>query len=328
MARWILRLVLIAVAGFLLIPFIISLPPIGVNAAELADPGGYFLEIDGMSTYLLEAGDQDAPPVMLLHGWGASTFTWRENMSALAEAGYHVIAFDRPPYGLSTKTGAGIPYTLSALADFTAKVMDSLGIEKAVLVGQSQGGGVVGYFAVKYPERVEKIVLVSAALYPSDDLPADKGGFDVQSLAASLLSFRPIEWWTRLGVRIFAKPDLAANLLRSAYYDPAFLTPEIADGYSRQLKVIGWDSALVDQIKIGALSRNADAITADQIAGISVPVLIMWGRDDTWVPLGIGERLKALLPAAMMVIYPEVGHLPQEEVAQSFNHDLIAFLKS
>lgn len=326
MARWMLRFLLLIVVVFLLVPFIVSLPPVSIEASELADSDGYFLDIDGLSTYVREVGRKDAPPVILLHGWGASTFTWRKNMDALNEAGYRAIAFDRPPYGLSTKTGENIPYTLSGLADFTAKVMDVLQIDKAILVGQSQGGGVVGYFAVKYPERVEKLVLVSAALSPSDNPVGRTTTFDAQSIAAALLSFRPFEWWTLVGIRLFAKPDMATDLLRSAYYNPDLLTPAIADGYNRQLKVVNWDFALLAQLKIGML--RGEPITSEQIAGISAPTMIIWGRDDTWVPLGIGERLHTLLPSARMIVYPEVGHLPQEEASDTFNRDLIEFLQS
>jgi pimeloyl-ACP methyl ester carboxylesterase len=102
------------------------------------------------------------------------------------------------------------------------------------------------------------------------------------------------------------------------------MTPEIAAGYSKQLQVIGWDEALINQLRGAAF--QPDPITAEQIASIRVPVLIVWGRDDTWVPLSVGERLKELLPEAEFKVYPNVGHLPQEEAADDFNADLLAFL--
>ena len=334
MRRWLLRILVILVFVVLIGPFLIPLSPIGVEASTLADPGGTFVTVDGLSTYVLEKGEKTNPPILLLHGWGASTFTWREQMTPLAEAGYRVIAFDRPPYGLSAKTGTNIPYSPNALADFTAHFMDALKIQKAILIGQSQGGGVIGYFAVKYPERVEKLVLVSAALRPTDDPnPAASGGtgsrvggaLGLPPFVNTLLGFPSFGRWAQIGIRSFVTPDFSTNILKSAYHDPKFMTPEVAAGYSKQLKVVGWDEALLGQLK--GSSTTAEPITAAQISAIAVPVMIAWGQDDTWVPMSVGERLHQLLPKATYVTYPNAGHLVHEEVVDAFNTDLLAFLK-
>lgn len=334
MLKWLLRIVVVVVFIVIVVPLLIPLPPVGVEATTLADPDGYFITVDGLSTYVLENGEKTAPPILLLHGWGASTFSWREQMAPLAEAGYRVIAFDRPPYGLSAKTGANIPYSPEALADFTAQVMDTLGIEKAIMVGQSQGGGVVGYFAVKYPARVEKLVFVSAALRPTDDpAPVASGGtgsrvggaLGLPPLVNTLLSFPSFARWAQIGIRSFVTPDFSTSILKSAYHDPNFMTAEIAAGYSKQLQVVGWDEALLGQLR--GSSTQAEPITAAQISAIDLPVMIAWGQDDEWVPIAVGERLHELLPDATYLTYPNVGHLPHEEAAAAFNADLLAFLE-
>ena len=333
MSKWLLRILLLIVLVVVVLPLLIPLPPVGVDAATFADSDGYFITVDGLSTYVLEKGDKAAPPIILLHGWGASTFTWRDQMTPLADAGYRVVAFDRPPYGLSAKTGSNIPYSTGALADFTAQVMDTLGIEKAVLVGQSQGGGIAGYFAARYPERVEKLVLVSAALRPTDDPVSSAhggtgnlvgGAIGLPPVVNKLLAFPSFARWARIGIRSFVTPDFSTNILKSAYYDPNFMTPEVAAGYSKQLQVVGWDEALLGQLR-GSESQ-IEPFTAAQISAISVPVMIAWGQNDSWVPISVGERLYTLLPDATYVTYPNVGHLPQEEAADAFNADLLAFL--
>ncbi len=325
-----IRLVFLILLAVLVLPVIIPLPPVGVDAAALADPGGTFMTVSGLSTYVLAAGPADGVPVLLLHGWGASTFTWRENQSALAEAGYRAIAFDRPPYGLSAKTGDNIPYSPGALADFTAQVMDALHIDSAILIGQSQGGGVIGHFAVKYPARVRALVFVSAALRPTDDpSPPNDGGraggaLGIPPVVTSLLNFPPFARWAQIGIRAFVTPDFAARILRGAYYDPAFMTPEAAEGYSRQLRVVGWDEALLHQLRGGVF--QTEPISAAQIAAIDAPTMIVWGEADTWVPITVGERLRELLPEAVYVTYENAGHLPHEEAAAAFNRDLLDFL--
>lgn len=332
MRRWIVRLLVLLLVVLLAGPYLIPMPAVGVEAAALADADGYFIDVDGLSTYVLERGDADSPPLLLLHGWGASTFSWREQMTPLAEAGYRVIAFDRPPYGLSAKTGDTIPYTPLTLADFTARVLDKLEIQKAVLVGHSQGGAVVGYFAVKYPERVEKVVFVSGALRPTDDPPVTGGGgnrvgaqMGMPPFVSGLLNFPPLARWGQLAIRTFVQPDFGTNILRSAYHDPNFITPAIAEGYSRALRVVGWDEALLRQLQNS--SFTAEPLTAAQISAIAAPVMIVWGESDTWVPPIVGERLHELLPQAVYVTYPQVGHLPHEEAAAAFNADLLAFLE-
>jgi pimeloyl-ACP methyl ester carboxylesterase len=333
MRRNLLRVVLVIAFIIFILPLLIPLPPVGVDAATLADPDGFFIEVNGLSTYVLARGPEAGIPVVMLHGWGASTFSWRNQIDVLATAGYRAIAFDRPPYGLSTKTGANIPMTPGDLADFTAATLDALGIEQAVIIGQSQGGGVAGYFAVRYPERVSSLVWVAAALRPTDDpAPTGSGGtgsrvggaLGLPPFVNELLQIPSFSRWAQLGIRAFVTPDFSINILRSAYYDPALISPEIIEGSTRQLRVTGWDEALLSQLRGGSFSP--EPLLAEEITGISVLVLIIWGAEDSWVPLSVGERLHELLPESTLLAYPNVGHLPQEENPARFNADLLAFL--
>ena len=95
---------LVLVGISLIAPYLIPVPDNGVDASTLPQAAeGAFVEVDGIQTFYVERGAQNAQTVLLLHGFGGLTFSWRENIDALAEAGYHVIAFDRPPYGLTEK---------------------------------------------------------------------------------------------------------------------------------------------------------------------------------------------------------------------------------
>jgi pimeloyl-ACP methyl ester carboxylesterase len=321
--RMLIRIILILLLLIFVVPLLIPLPPDGVAAETLADPGGTFVEVNGLQTYVLEAGDASAPPALLLHGFGGSTVSWRETMDALASAGYRAIAFDRPPYGLSQKSGDGIPYTPEAGADFTAALMDALGIERAVLVGHSAGGGVIAQFAVRYPERVQKLVFVAGAV-PIGGSGRGGGAFGVPEFGRTLLTFPSFNRAARIGIRLFVRPEAFVDMLRSAYYDPATVTPAVAAGYQRALRVVGWDEALVN---IVTQNGGGQPLTSEQLEAINLPALLVWGQEDTWVPIAAGERLRALLPNNEWIVYPAVGHLPMEENPQQFNADLIAFLQ-
>jgi pimeloyl-ACP methyl ester carboxylesterase len=332
--RNIVRLLFFIVLLLLVGPYLVPLPPVGVEAVTLADPGGYFVDIDGLQTYVLERGPKDGEPVLFLHGWGASTFSWRNNMDQVAQAGYRVIAYDRPPYGLSSKTGANIPYSTYGQMDFMLKLMDKLGVQRPAVIGNSAGGVLAGYFAVWYPGRLSKLVFVDGVPHPTDDQDINSGGasgriggaFGMPAFASGLLNFPPAARWAQIGIRAFVRPDFASSILQSAYHDPSKITPEVARGYERPLRVVGWDEALLGQLR--GSPASADPITAQQIASIPVPVMITWGEEDTWFPIEAGQRVHQLLPSSIWVTYPNTGHLPMEETADAFNRDLLVFLKS
>jgi pimeloyl-ACP methyl ester carboxylesterase len=277
---------------------------------------------------VLESGPEEGPVVLLLHGFGGSTFSWRDQMQALADAGYRAVAFDRPPYGLSAKTG-DLPLTQESQADFTAAVMDTLGIDSAVLVGHSMGGGVIGQFAALHPERVNGLAFVDGAPAVSDGAASERGGggglLGVPPFVSGLMDFPPFERWGRILLRGLLRPEAFTSLQASAYYDPAFVTPEVAAGYQRQLKVEGWDEGFIRLLS--GMNGGFAPLTPEQLATWTMPVAVFWGENDTWVPIAAGERLREALPAAQWFVYPETGHLPMEEQPADFNRDLLAFLQ-
>ena len=106
----------------------------------------------------MEAGE--GPAVLLLHGLGSSLDTWRRNVQPLADAGYRVLAPDLPGHGDSDKP-VSLDYDPLAAVDFTSRLLDALGVQKASLVGNSAGGLVVTMFALEHPERTGRLALVA-----------------------------------------------------------------------------------------------------------------------------------------------------------------------
>ena len=117
----------------------------------------------GTRTFVEEAGPADGPAVVLIHGFGGSTFSWRYTLPALADAGYRTVAFDLKGFGLSDKTFAG-DHSDPAQVEFAAQVMDKLSISHATLVGRSWDGNIVAHMTPEHPERVEKLVIVDGAI--------------------------------------------------------------------------------------------------------------------------------------------------------------------
>ncbi|MCU0496346.1 MAG: alpha/beta hydrolase [Anaerolineae bacterium] len=299
-------------------------------AEELADPDGQFIEVNGLSIYYLERGEVDDPAILLLHGFGGSTFTWRDNMDALAEAGYRVIAFDRPPYGLSDKS-TEIDYTNATYVDLTAGVMDALAIESAVLIGHSAGGGVIGQFAAAYPERVDGLVFVAGAVAiegenwmdePESEQQGSEQSSPMGGLADLASGLDPDSPLARAAVRTLITPERFTDILQSAYYNPEIVTPEVAAGYQRPLQMIGWEGAF---LKLFTAPRLPEPLSLETLAW-EIPTLLIWGREDTWVPVRAGERLSEVIPDAQLMIYDQTGHMPMEEQIEQFNADVIAWL--
>lgn len=315
-----LKVILIVFVVLLLIvaigPFLVPVPPLAdtVPPRELADPDSRFVEVNGIEVHYKIAG-QGEPALMLLHGFGASTYTWREVMQPLAE-NHLVVAFDRPAFGLTERPMPGRfpngvnPYTAEAQTDLTVGLMDALGIERAVLVGNSAGGTVATYTALRYPERVQALVLVDAAIYAGGGSPGFlRPLFNTPQMRhlGPLIARRIQEWGYEFG--------------RSAWHDPSRFTDEIWQNYTKPLRAENWDRALWELTRASrplGLSERLDELT--------MPVLVITGDDDRIVPTEQSVRLASEIPGAELVVIPACGHVPQEECPEPFLKAVNAFL--
>jgi pimeloyl-ACP methyl ester carboxylesterase len=298
--------------GLSVVPWLLPLPgPAPVAAESLAPPGGRFVTIAGTRTFLVEEGPAEGPAVVLVHGFGGSTFSWRKNVAPLAAAGFHVVAVDLPGFGLSDKRWEA-DYSHPAAADFVVAVMSRLGIRRATLVGHSMGGDVVAHVAERHPDAVERIVFVAPVFFEGKA----PGG------SATLLRYPPLRRWARIVVRWKLRPPGTGNTLRTAFADPSLVTPEVIEGYAAPRRLADWDLALLGMAR--DLSRSA---LPRPLSTLRVPVLIVWGDRDTWVPLSRGERLRKELPAAEWFVVEGAGHLVLEEKPAAVDERLIAFLR-
>ena len=139
--------------------------------AQLADADGAFITVYGMQIYYRARGPVDGQAIILVHGFLLETATFEPLLQGLAAQGYRVIAFDRPPFGLSDKAPA-LDYRRQAHGDLLIGLMDQLGIKQAVLLGHSAGAMVTAGVALRYPERVAKLVMVDAAFLDFLNPPA------------------------------------------------------------------------------------------------------------------------------------------------------------
>lgn len=318
MKPW-LRGLLIALGVLLVIllvgPFLVPVPPLEgtVPPEQLADPDSRFIEVNGITAHYKMAGS-GRPALILLHGFAASTFSWREVIGPLSEVGT-VVAFDRPGFGLTERPMPGewegrSPYAPEAQADLTVGLMDALGIERAVLVGNSAGGTVALLTALTYPERAEALVLVDPAIYVRGMTPV------------WLRPFLNTPQMRHLGPLLARRiQDWGVDFACSAWHDPSKLTPEIWEGYAKPLRAENWDRALWE------VTRASHPLGLERRLGeVRVPVLVVTGDDDRIVPTEQSIRLAGEIPGAQLAVIPECGHIPQEECPAPFLEALGAFL--
>jgi pimeloyl-ACP methyl ester carboxylesterase len=322
----IIRFIAILLAVFLLVlivgPFLIPVPALeGTQPVQaLADSDSHFIRVpldglpDGLNVHYKQQG-QGRPAIILLHGFGASTFSWREVITPLSEYGT-VVAFDRPAFGLTARPipaewQGQNPYSPSAQVNILFGLMDALDIRQAVLVGNSAGGTVAMNAALTQPERVLALVLVDAAVYSGGGAPG---------WVRPLLDTPQAHHLGPLLVRSIGERGM--DLLDSAWHDRNRITPEIVEGYQRPLQAENWDVGLW---QLTRSSRASDL--ADRLDEFTLPVLVVTGDDDRIVPTDDSLRLADEIPGAGLAVFESCGHVPQEECPEAFLQAVIPFLQ-
>ncbi len=307
---WVMILLVVLVG-----PLLVPVPALEntQDRRELADRDSQFLQVKGWEIHTKQAGSGD-PVFILLHGFGASTFSWREVIQPLSRRGT-VVAYDRPAFGLTqrplTWEGAN-PYSPDAQVDLVLGLLAELGVEQAILVGNSAGGAIALETALRYPERVQALILVDAAVYTGGGSPR---------WIRPLLSTPQLDHLGPLLARRIA--NQGDDFLASSWHDPSKITPSVYQGYRLPLQVDNWDRALWELTKA---SYQFDF--EGRLENLSVPTLVVTGDDDRVVPTAESLRLAGEITEADLAVLENCGHLPQEECPQSFLNAVEAFLDS
>lgn len=295
-------------------PFLVPVPPLEntLPVQDLADEDSLFADINGIEVHYKASGEGE-PVFILLHGFGASAFSWREVLEPLSEIGT-VIAYDRPAFGLTERPlnwpENQNPYSPESQVQLVISLMDYLGIEKAILVGNSAGGTVALNTALAHPDRIQALVLVDAAVYQGGGAPP---------FVQPLLGLPQLD---HLGPLIARQISVQGDdFIRSAWSNPSRITPEIMAGYRKPLQAENWDRALWELTK-----ASRGSTLPEHLEEITSPSLVISGADDQIVPLDLSLRLAADLPDADLAVFDNCGHLPQEECPIQFIDAIADFL--
>jgi pimeloyl-ACP methyl ester carboxylesterase len=246
------------------------------------------------------------PAVILVHGLAASMYSWRKQITPLADAGYRVIAFDNRGFGFSDKPPSG--YSNQDYVALLLALMDSLSITDAVLVGHSMGGAIAAEAALAHPERVRGLVLVDAA------------GLTVRFPFMLRAARWPVVSWVvdRLRGR-----SATGRILRATYADARRVTTGDIDQYYAPVAEPDFPRALRGVFR----EFRFDALEG-RLSQVSPPTLVVWGAADRVIPFVVGQEMVAALPRGALVRLRDAGHAAPEEQPAEFNRTLLAFLKS
>jgi len=256
---------------------------------------GEFVDLDDARLYYYAAGSRGVgAPVVFLHGFGTSGRLWSDVVS-LMPAGHRLVVVDLLGYGRSDPP-AGRPLSLRAHAARVVQLLDELSIPDACVVGHGLGGGVAQALAVHHAARVSRLALVSSIAF-GDWFTRD---LRLARMAMPLLRHLPPSWllsMVRAEVeRGYADPQRAAHAL---------------DKFGRPFTSPAGRDALREHIV--ALDRGETRDLAAGLARVTVPVAVVWGADDPFLPVSFGRRVAAAFPAASFDVIPEARHfLPDD----------------
>jgi len=241
----------------------------------------------------------DGPPLLLIHGFGASTYTWRHIAPQLARD-HHVIAVDLKGFGQSDKPFDD-HYSVFDQAQLLAQLIEDRDLKNLTIVGHSFGGGVALVLALDADQRlkgrISKLVLLDTIAYPQD-IPVFFRMLDMPLVS-------------HIGVRM-VPPILQTRIaLRIAYFDNSKIEDDEVETYAAPLRTAAGKHAIIYSAR-QIMPKGLNEI-AEQYSSIALPTLIVWCDHDRIVPLDVGLKLRRTLPNSSLRIVEGCGHMPQEE---------------
>lgn len=274
-------------------------------------PDTQFMTLDdGLKVHFTDTGPQDRAAIVLVHGFSASLHTWEAWKTDL-ELDYRVITLDLPGHGLTRAEDPELA-RIDRFADVVHEVTQDLGVERFTLAGNSMGGNTAWSYALAYPETLDGLILVAASGWPEEEGEGEDSPF-----IFTLLS-NPI---ARAVMKDLDMTSFVRSGLEGSYTDPSFVTDELVERYVALSRAPGHRETLLSIMASDRVEATPEALSA-----INVPTLVMWGRDDNLVPVSGAQKFADAIEGAQLIVYDNIGHLPQEEHAAQSIQDVRDFM--
>lgn len=289
-----------AIAALLVVAFLLFRTP-DTDAAEMrvkygGAPSQFIVLDNGMTVHVRDEGPRDAPAIVLLHGSNADLHTWQDWVDGL-QGEFRVVRFDQRGHGLTGAAPDG-DYSRSAFAADVTRVTDALGLSRYTVAGNSMGGGVALEHALTERSRIDGVVLVDASGAPRLREVEGNIGF-------TLARTPGLSWlMTQITPR-----SLIEKSLRQSVSNKDVVTDAAVDRYWELLRYPGNRAATAARFRTGRGTPFDEAA----LRALDLPVLILWGREDTLIPVESARWFADRLERSTVQTYPSVGHLPMEE---------------
>src|SRR6059058_2263899 len=262
----------------------------------------------GIRIRVAERGDPDAPPIVLVHGWGCTVYVFRFNMPAIADAGYRVIALDLKGHGLSDKPQGAAEYTIEALVEHLGQALDAIGVEHPVLAGHSLGGSLIYHFAAKNLNRASGLGLIA---------PAGLTGVPLMRLYRLVTPalMNPV-------IRRVRSRTLVKSALRRVYGKRGHFSARDIDEYLAPSQFREYGPAIRQVLH----SYDWEAAEHRPLSVVDVPAAGVWGTRDHMLPDNGMEIYRRLLPQIELSSVTDAGHIVPEETPREVNEALLRLL--
>lgn len=258
----------------------------------------------GYNVNYVERNPRGSRLIVLLHGFGASTYSWMSVIDELAEFG-HVVAYDRPGFGFTDRPVAwqGVnPYSFAGQIQLLEAVLTHFGQNReVVLIGHSAGGQLAAHFALHNPEKVSSLVLESPAVF-------FKGP---PAFVTAIMNLKMVEKIGLKAIGGFAK--VGHRILRDSFWDSSKLTETVIRGYERPMDNPDWQFGLWQFMKA---DKKTDL--RKRLPEIQVPTFIITGQHDEIVSVEQTMTVAERIPGHRIYLVPKAGHLAHEEQPEDF----------
>ena len=272
----------------------------------LANNESEFVSIDGMEVHYRREGS--GFPIVLIHGTSSMLQTWDVWTESLTQNGYEVIRVDLPAFGL-TGSNPEHNYTIPYYVSFVESFTNALGVDSFHLAGNSLGGLIAWEYALDYPQNLGKLILLDPA--------GMKGEKDKKNIFDLIQKYEFISKpLMNLGTSFLVKKGM-----KQSYYDDEKITDEKFQYYKTAILREGNRTAFFERMKV------EDEPRLDSLGSIETSTLILWGDQDALIPVVYAEAFNKAITNSKLIVYPNVGHIPMEEIPEKSVKDLINFLQ-
>jgi pimeloyl-ACP methyl ester carboxylesterase len=278
--------------------------------AKYTNASSQFIDLGGgLRMHVRDEGKRDGPALVLLHGSNASLHTWEPWVARLG-ARYRIISFDQIGHGLTGPDPAN-QYDQKRFVDVVDQVTAKLAVDRFALAGNSMGGGIALSYALAHPEKVTALILVDAAGAPQAAPRSLPIGFRIAQMPGI----------NRIA-EIITPRGLIETSLRQSISNQAIIDNAMIDRYWELLLYPG--NRRATGIRFATVRSPFEQA---QLGSLKLPTLIIWGAEDSLIPLASGKWLARAIPGAKLVVYNGIGHIPMEEAPDRSAADVDAFLR-